>query len=71
MTFERVLLGEGLITADELAAIREANQATVDDAVAFAIDSPPPSEAALADDVYAQPWSDDARGSARMPRRTT
>jgi len=70
ITFERVLLGEGLVTAEELAGFRAANQATVDDAVAFAIDSPLPSEAALADDVYAHPWNDDPRGDARMPRRT-
>ena len=42
MTFERVLLGEGLVTAEDLAGIRAANQATVDDAVEFAIDSPSP-----------------------------
>jgi pyruvate dehydrogenase E1 component alpha subunit len=70
VTFERVLLGEGLITAEELAAIRDRNQAAVDDAVAFASDSPPTPDAALADDVYANPWTDDPRGSARMPGRS-
>jgi len=69
VTFERVLLGEGLVGGEDLAAVRERNQATVDDAVAFALDSPLAAEAALADDVYARPWNDDPRGSARMPRR--
>jgi pyruvate dehydrogenase E1 component alpha subunit len=69
VTFERVLLGEGLMSADELTAIREHNQTLVDDAVGFADESPLVPEAALADDVYAAPWSKDARGSARMPGR--
>jgi pyruvate dehydrogenase E1 component alpha subunit len=70
VTFERILLGEGLVTAEDLAAVRDANQAAVDDAVAFADDSPPVPETALADVVYTDPWNDDPRGSARMPRRS-
>lgn len=69
--FERVLLGEALATAADLAEVRERNQTTVDEAVAFAAASPPAPEASLADDVYAQPWTDEAHGSARMPRRQT
>jgi pyruvate dehydrogenase E1 component alpha subunit len=70
VTFERILLGEGLVTGEDLVAIRERNQTAVEDAVTFAKDSPPASESSLADDVYAHPWNDDPRGSARMPRRT-
>jgi len=68
ITFERVLLGEGMVTADALTAIRERNAATVEDAVAFANDSPPVAESALADNLYSQPWTDAPRGSALMPQ---
>ncbi len=67
VTFERVLLGEGIVSSDDLAAIREANLATIEDAAQFAAASPAVAESALADDVYAHPWNDDPRGSALMP----
>lgn len=67
VTFERVLLGEGIVDADDLAAIRERNMAIVEDAATFAAQSPEVPPAALADDVYAHPWNDDPRGSALMP----
>lgn len=66
VTFERVLLGEGIATAEDLAAIRERNTATVEAAAAFAAESPEVPVAALADDIYAHPWNDDPRGSALM-----
>lgn len=69
VTFERVVLGEGVLSADALADIRSANLARVDDAVAFATESPLAPDAALADGVYAHPWSDDPRGGATMPPR--
>ncbi len=68
ITFERVLLGEGTVTAEDLTAIRDRNSSTVEDAVAFANDSPVADDATLADDVYAHPWTDDPRGSAEMPQ---
>ena len=68
ITFERVLLGEGTVTAEDLTAIRDRNSSTVEDAVAFANDSPIAADATLADDVYAHPWTDDPRGSAEMPQ---
>ena len=67
MTFERVLLGEGTIGAAELTTIRDRNAAAVEDAVAFANDSPRVPDSALADNVYSRPWTDDPRGSALMP----
>ena len=67
VTFERVLLGEDIADADALMAIRERNLAVVEDAATFAARSPEVAPAALADNVYAHPWSDDARGSALMP----
>jgi pyruvate dehydrogenase E1 component alpha subunit len=68
ITFERVLLGEGTVTAEDLTAIRDRNSSAVEDAVAFANDSPVADDATLADDVYAHPWTDDPRGSAEMPQ---
>lgn len=67
MTFERVLLGEGVLTADEVSETIAEAERVVEDAAGFAEASPevPPEE--LARHVYAEPWSDDARGSARMP----
>ena len=61
-TFERVLLGEGIVDADDLAAIRERNMAIVEDAATFAAQSPEVPPAALADHIYARPWNDDPRG---------
>ena len=65
--FERILLGEGVMSADDIAAARTQVEAAVEEAVAFAEGSPevPPDE--LARCVYAQPWGDDPRGSALMP----
>jgi pyruvate dehydrogenase E1 component alpha subunit len=67
VTFERVLLGEGIATGDELAGVRAANEAIVADAATFAAESPTVPDAALADNVYAHPWNDDPHGSALMP----
>jgi pyruvate dehydrogenase E1 component alpha subunit len=64
VTFERVLLGEGIVSREEADAVRARVQAVVDDATAFAEDSPPVPEAELARHVYATPWGDDPRGSA-------
>jgi pyruvate dehydrogenase E1 component alpha subunit len=66
-TFERVLLGEGVVTADDVAAIIAAAEREVEEAAAFAEASPTVSEDELARSVYASPWSDDPRGDARMP----
>ena len=42
-------------------------EAVVEDAAAFAEESPEVPVAELADDVYANPFNDDARGGALMP----
>jgi pyruvate dehydrogenase E1 component alpha subunit len=68
VTFERVLLGEGVIDRDEADAVRARVEARVEEAAAFAEASPPVDERELARHVYASPWSDDPRGSALMPR---
>jgi pyruvate dehydrogenase E1 component alpha subunit len=67
--FERVLLGEGVMTGEEIAAERARIEAVVEDAAAFAEQSPEVPVQELARDVYANPWSDDPRGSAVMPPR--
>lgn len=66
-TFERVLLGEGVLTADDVAATIAEVEATVAAAAAFAEESPAVAVEDLARQVYAMPWSDDPRGDARMP----
>jgi len=66
VTFERVLLGEGIIDADAIAAMQAEVDEVVDDATTFARESPEVPVSELADDVYAQPWNDDPRGSALM-----
>jgi len=66
VTFERVLLGEGVMSRDELDAVRAEVAATVEEAVAFAESSPPVPDSELARRVYANPWNDDPRGSALM-----
>lgn len=64
LTFERVLLGEGIMDAPAVALMQQEVQAVVDDAAAFAEESPEVPVSELADGVYAEPWNDDARGSA-------
>jgi pyruvate dehydrogenase E1 component alpha subunit len=68
VTFERVLLGEGVLTGEEVREVIARAEATVEEAAAFAEASPPVPESELARHVYANPWTDDPRGSARMPR---
>jgi pyruvate dehydrogenase E1 component alpha subunit len=67
VTFERVLLGEGVVTREEADAVRAAAEAAVADAAAFAEESPEVPEEELARHLYADPWSDDPRGGAVMP----
>jgi len=67
VTFERVLLGEAVMAADDIAAMKADVEAVVEDAAAFAEESPEVPVAELADDVYANPFNDDARGGALMP----
>jgi pyruvate dehydrogenase E1 component alpha subunit len=64
ITFERVLLGEGILDAEGVAAMQAEVDTVVDDATAFAQESPEVPVADLADYVYAEPWNDAARGSA-------
>ena len=66
VTFERVLLGEGVIDADGIAAMQAEIDDVVADAAAFAEESPEVPVDQLARDVYARPWNDDPRGSALM-----
>ncbi|MEW6582998.1 MAG: pyruvate dehydrogenase (acetyl-transferring) E1 component subunit alpha [Actinomycetota bacterium] len=67
LTFERILLGEGVLTREDVAEVVAGAERAVEEAVAFAEASPPVPEEELARHVYATPWSDDARGDARMP----
>lgn len=67
VTFERVLLGEGVITREDADAVRERVEARVAEAARFAEESPEVPESELARHVYADPWRDDGRGSALMP----
>ena len=67
VTFERILLGEGVMTRDEIDEVRERVAGVVEEAVAFAEASPAVEEDELARHVYANPWNDDPRGSALMP----
>jgi pyruvate dehydrogenase E1 component alpha subunit len=67
VTFERILLGEGVLTGDDVKAVIGRAERAVDEAAAFAEASPPVPESELARLVYANPWSDDPRGDARMP----
>jgi len=67
VTFERILLGEGVMTRDEIDDVRQRVAGVVEDAVAFADASPPVAESELARHVYASSWNDDPRGSALMP----
>jgi pyruvate dehydrogenase E1 component alpha subunit len=66
VTFERILLGEGVMTRDEIDALRSEVATTVEEAVAFAEQSPAVPDAELARHVYAHPWNDDQRGSVLM-----
>jgi len=67
VTFERVLLGQGELTGDDVAAMRAEVEEVVEDAVQFATDSPNVPEGELARHVYAHPWGDESTGSAVMP----
>ncbi len=64
ITFERVLLGEGVMDAEAIAAMRAEVDQVVDDAAAFAEQSPEVPVSEVARNVYAYPWNDDPRGSA-------
>lgn len=64
VTFERVLLGEGIMDAEAIAQMQAEVDRVVDDATEFAQGSPEVPVDELADQVYAQPWNDDPRGSA-------
>lgn len=64
VTFERVLLGEGIMDAEAIAQMQAEVDQVVDDATEFAKGSPEVPVDELADHVYAQPWNDDPRGSA-------
>ena len=64
VTFERVLLGEGIMDASAIAQMQAEVDQVVDDATEFAKGSPEVPVDQLADQVYAQPWNDDPRGSA-------
>ena len=66
VTFERILLGEGVMSREEIDAVRDGVNADVEEAVAFAEQSPTVPDSELARHVYAHPWNDDARGSALM-----
>jgi pyruvate dehydrogenase E1 component alpha subunit len=67
VTFERILLGEGVMTREEIDEVRQRVAGVVEDAVAFADASPSVAESQLARHVYASSWNDDPRGSALMP----
>lgn len=67
VTFERVLLGEGVLTGDDVKEVIANADRAVEEAAAFAEASPAVPESELARHVYATPWSDDPRGDARMP----
>jgi pyruvate dehydrogenase E1 component subunit alpha len=67
VTFERVLLGEGVVTREEANGVRAAAEAAVEEAATFAEESPEVPVAELARHLYASPWSDDPRGGAAMP----
>ena len=67
VTFERVLLGEGILTREDADAVRVRAEEAVAAAAAFAEESPEVPESELARHLYADPWSDDPRGGAAMP----
>ena len=68
VTFERVLLGEGTLTAESAEAIRRRVEERIEEAARFASQSPEVPVEQLARHVYANPWSDDPTGSAVAPR---
>ena len=68
VTFERVLLGEGTLTADSAGGVRDLVARRVEEAAAFAAESPQVPEEELARHVYANPWSDDPSGDAAVRR---
>jgi pyruvate dehydrogenase E1 component alpha subunit len=67
VTFERVLLGEGVVTREDVEAVKAHAGEVVEAAVAFAEESPEVPVSELARHLYATPWSDDPRGGAVMP----
>jgi pyruvate dehydrogenase E1 component alpha subunit len=64
VTFERVLLGEGIMDAAAVQQMQAEVDRVVDDATEFARESPEVPVDQLADLVYAEPWNDDPHGSA-------
>lgn len=67
VTFERVLLGEGVLTGDDVKEVIAHAEHVVEEAAAFAEASPMVPDGELARHTYAAPWSDHPRGDARMP----
>jgi pyruvate dehydrogenase E1 component alpha subunit len=65
--FERILLGEGVLSREEADAVKARVQERVDEATRLAEEAEPVPDAELAAHVYANPWSADPRGSALMP----
>jgi len=65
--FERILLGEGVISREEADSVKARVQERVDEATRLAEEAEPVPEAELAAHVYANPWSADPRGSVLMP----
>jgi pyruvate dehydrogenase E1 component alpha subunit len=64
VTFERVLLGEGIMDAAAVQQMQAEVDRVVDDATEFARESPEVPVDQLANLVYAEPWNDDPHGSA-------
>jgi pyruvate dehydrogenase E1 component alpha subunit len=67
VTFERVLLGEGVVDRDDVEAVKAHAAEVVEAAAAFAEESPEVPVSELARHLYATPWTDDPRGGAAMP----
>jgi pyruvate dehydrogenase E1 component alpha subunit len=53
--FRRWLVDQGHFTAAQLGEVEERVEAEIDDAVAYALASPPPPASELFEDVYAVP----------------
>ena len=70
VTFERVLLGEGVVTREEADAVRAAAEQTVEEAAAFAEESAEvrPRRSSPATSTR-DPWSDDRAAAGRSPPR--
>jgi len=67
VTFERVLLGEGMVDREDVEAVKAHAAEVVEAAAAFAEESPEVPVSELARHLYATPWTDDPRGGAVMP----